>query len=71
MWDAMVQLFLVGIRFRIRFADALCNDFRVALFVTRIFTILALHTRRILEKVSAKSTTHNVIELLQYEFMPV
>jgi hypothetical protein len=71
MWDTVVQLLLVGICFRIRFADALCDNLWVALFMTCVFTILALHAGRILQKVSAESTTHNIIELLQNELMPV
>ena len=70
MWNAMIQLLFVGIRFCIRFADTLCDNLGVALFMTRIFTILTLHTSRILQKVSAQSTTHDIIELLQDELVP-
>lgn len=71
MGDTVVQFLLVGICFRIRFADALCDDLWVALFMTCVFTILALHAGRILQEVSAKSTTHDIIKLLQNELMPV
>ena len=71
MWDAMIQFLLVRIRFRIRFANAFGDDFRVALLMAGIFTILALHASRVLQKVSAKSTTHNIIELLQNELVAI
>ena len=65
----MIQLFLVRIRFRIGFADAFCDNFRVAFFMTCIFTVLTLHTSRILQEVSTEGTPHNVVELLQDKFM--
>ena len=38
--------------------------------MTGILTILTLHTSRILQKVSTKSTSHDIVELLQDEFVP-
>ena len=43
-WNAMIELLLIRVGFRIRFADTFGDDLRVALFMARIFTILALHT---------------------------
>ena len=43
-WDTMIELFLIRVGFCIRFADTFGDDLRVALFMARIFTILALHT---------------------------
>jgi len=47
MWYAMIQLFFVGIALCVRLADTLGNDLAVALLVTSILTILALHTSRV------------------------
>ena len=43
-WDSVIELLLIRVCFRIRFADTFGNDLRVAFFVARIFAILALHT---------------------------
>ncbi len=43
-WDTMIELLLIGVGFRIRFADTFGDNLRVAFFVARIFAILALHT---------------------------
>ena len=63
-WNAMIELFLIRVGFRIRFADTFGDNLRIALFMARIFTILALHTGGVFEKLPAKSTTHYVVELL-------
>jgi hypothetical protein len=39
----MIDLFLVGIRLVIRFADTLRDDFRIAFAMARVFAISALH----------------------------
>lgn len=70
-WDAMIELLLVRIGLRIRFADTFGNDFGIALFMARIFAILALHTGGVFQKLSAKGTTHDVVELLENKFMAV
>ena len=67
----MIQFLFIGVGLRIRLANTLGYDFCVALFVTRIFAIFTLHTRRILEEVPTKSTTHDVVELLKNKFMAV
>lgn len=69
--NAMIELLLIGIGFRIRLADTFCDDFGVAFLMARILAILALHTGGIFEKFSAKSTTHNVVELLEHKLMAV
>ena len=43
MWYAMVELLFVWIRLGIRFADAFSDDFGIALLVTSVFAVLALH----------------------------
>lgn len=70
-WDAMIELLLIRVGFRVRFADAFGDDLRVTLFMARVFTIRALHTRGVFKELSAKSTTHDVVELLKYELMAV
>ena len=60
----MVQLLFIRIRLRVGFADALRNDFRVALLVAGIFAVLALHPCGVLEEFSTQSTSHDVVELL-------
>ena len=67
----MIEFLLIRIGFRIRFADTFGNDLGVALFVARVFAILALHTGGVLEELPAKSTTHDVVELLEHKFMAV
>ena len=67
----MVDLLLVWVRLCIGFADTLGNNACVALCVASIFTVLALHTSRVLEKVSAKRTAHNVVELLRNKLVAV
>ena len=70
-WDAMIELLLIRIGFRIRLADAFGDDLRVTLFMARVFTILALHTSGVFKELPAKSTTHDVVELLKHELMAV
>lgn len=36
-----------------------------------VFTVFTLHTRRIFQEVSTKSTAHNIIELLENELMSI
>ena len=70
-WDPMIKLLFIWVGFRIRFADTFCYYLRVAFFVARIFAILTLHTGGVFEKLSAKSTTHNIVKLLEDKFMAV
>lgn len=70
-WDTMIELLLIRVGFRVGFADTFGDDLGVAFFVARIFAILALHTRGVLQKLAAKSTTHDIVELLEHKFMAV
>ena len=70
-WDTMVELLFIRVGFCIGFADAFGDDLGVTFFVARIFAILALHTSGVLEKLSTKSTTHDIVELLEHKFMAV
>jgi len=69
--NAVVDLLLVRIRLGVALRDALRNNTRVALRVTCVLTILTLHTRRILEKFSAESTAHDVVELVLHKLVAV
>jgi hypothetical protein len=67
----VIDLLFVRIRFRIALADTLGDDAGVALGVAGILAVFALHTRRILEEVSAKRTAHDVVELVLYKLVAV
>jgi len=71
MWDAVIELRLVGIGLCIGLRDALGNDFSVALLVTSILAIRALHACRVPQKPTAQSTAHDAVELLLNEFVTV
>ena len=60
----MIELFLIGVGLSIGLADAFGNDFGEALRVASILAILALHSRRVLQKLATKSTSHDAVELL-------
>ena len=60
----MVDLLFVWVGFVIGLADTLGNDLGIAFLVTGIFAVGALHPGRILEKFSAQSAPHHIIELL-------
>jgi hypothetical protein len=64
MRDAVIDFLLVGVCLVVRFADTLRDDFRVALSVASVFAVGALHASSILQEVAAKSTTHDIVELL-------
>ena len=70
-WNTMIELFLIRIAFRIGLADTFGDYLRVALFVARIFAILALHAGGVFKELTTKSTTHDVVELLEHKFMTV
>lgn len=69
--DPMIYLFLVRICLGIGFAYTLCDDFRVAFSVTCVLAVCALHTRRVFEEFPTECATHDVIKLLEYEFVTV
>lgn len=69
MRDAVIDFFFIGISLVVGFADTLCDDFRVALAMASVFTILTLHTSGILEELPAERTTHDVVKLLSNEFV--
>src|SRR5690242_3295596 len=64
MGNAVVDLFLVRISLSITLADTLGNNAGVALVVTSVLAIFALHTRRVLKEISAEGTAHDVVKLV-------
>jgi len=60
----MVDLLLVRIGLVIRFADAFGNNLGIALRMAGVFAVGTLHTGRVFQELSAKSTTHDVVKLL-------
>ena len=64
MRDAVVDLFLVRIRFVVCFADTLGNHFRITFGMASILAVRTLHSCRVFEKVAAQSTAHDVVKLL-------
>lgn len=69
MRNTMVDLLLVRIGFVVCLADTLGDDLGIALAVAGILAISTLHAGRILQEIAAKSTAHDVVELLGDEFV--
>lgn len=69
MWDAVVDLFFVGVRLVVGFADTLGDDLGIAFPVAGVFAVRALHASSILEEVAAKSTSHDIVKLLRDELV--
>lgn len=64
MGNAVVDLLLVWVGLVVCLADTLCDNLGVALAVTGVLAIRALHACSILEEFSAQRTAHDVVELL-------
>lgn len=69
MRDAVIDFFFIGISFVVGFTDTLCDNFRIALAMASVFTILTLHTSGIFEELSAERTAHDIVELLSDKFV--
>ena len=67
--DAVVDLLLVGIGLVVCLADTLGDDLLVALAVAGILAVRTLHTRSVLEELSAQRAAHDVVELLGNELV--
>lgn len=67
----MVDLLLVRIGLSVTLADTLRNHTGITLCMTSVLAILTLHACRVLEEISAKRTTHDVVELVLYELVSV
>lgn len=71
MRNPVVQLLLVRICLCIRFADTFRDDLCAAFLMACVLAVLALHTGRILEKVAAHRTAHDVVKLLEHKFVTI
>jgi len=69
--NAVIELGLVWVGFGVGLSDALGNNLGVALLVTRVVAVRALHTGGILKELATERTTHNVVELLLDELVSV
>jgi hypothetical protein len=69
MRNAMVDFLFVRIGFIICLANAFGDNLRIALGVTSILAIAALHASRVFEEFAAKSASHDIVELLFDEFV--
>lgn len=67
----MIEFLLIRIGFSIGFADAFRHDFQVTFLVACVFTIFALHTGRVLQEIATQSAAHDIIKLLENEFVAV
>lgn len=67
----MVDFLLLGVGLSIRLADTLGDNTGVALRVASIFAVLALHTGRVLQKVTTECTTHYVVELPLHKLVSI
>ena len=65
----MVDFLVFAIRFVVSLANAFRDDFWIALCVACVLAVCTLHAGRVFEKFSAKSATHDVVELLLDKFV--
>ena len=69
--NAMVELDLIRITIGIGFADTLGDHARIAVGVTCVLAVFALHARAVFEKLTAVCATHDVEELLGNESVTI
>lgn len=69
--DTVIELLLLRVRLCVGFRHALCDNLCVTLFMAGIFAIRTLHACRVLEKVTAERTTHDIVELLLHKPVPI
>lgn len=69
--NSVVDLLLLRVRLSITLTDALGDDAGIAFGVAGVFAVFALHASRVLQEVTAQSTSHDVVELLLYELVAV
>ena len=60
-----------GYRFRIGFTDTFGDDFGVTFLVTGVFAVFTLISCCVFEEFATEGTSHDLIELLHYEFVAV
>ena len=69
MRNAVVDLLLVGIGLIIGLANTLGDNLGITLAMASILAIGTLHASCVFQKVTAKSTAHNVVKLLRNELV--
>lgn len=67
----MIELGFVWVCFGVRLRNTLSDHSRVALLVTRVIAVGALHTSRVFEKVAAECAAHDVVELLLHKLVTI
>lgn len=67
----MVQFLFVRVGLGVGLADAFRHNLGIAFLVAGVFAILALHSRRVFEKVSTERTSHDIIKLLENKFVTI
>ena len=67
----MIELGFIWICFCIGLCDTLGDNLGVALFVTRVFAVRALHAGSTFEELSAQCAAHDIVELLLNELVSV
>jgi hypothetical protein len=67
----VVKLLLFRICFRIRLAYTLGNNLLIAFSMAGIFAIRTLHSGSVFQEIPTERTTHNVVELLSDDFVPI
>lgn len=68
-WDTVIDFLLVRVGFVVGLANTFGDDLGVTFFMAGVFAVRTLHAGSVFEEVSAKSTTHDVVELLCDEFV--
>lgn len=67
----MIDFFFVRVGFVVRLANTFGDDLGITFLMTCVLAIGTLHSSGVFEKVSAKCTAHDIVELLLDEFVPL
>lgn len=67
----MIDLIFVLISFGVTFRNALCNDLLIAIPVTSILAIVALHSSPFEQEFPTQRTQNDSVELLRNEFVSI
>lgn len=69
MGNAVIDLLFIRIGLVVGLADTLGDHFGITLAVAGVLAVCALHTSSVLQEIAAKSTAHNIVELLRDELV--
>lgn len=64
MGNAVIDLLFIRISLVVGLADTLGDHFGITLAVAGVLAVGALHASSVLQEITAKSTAHNIVELL-------